>query len=325
MFRLGFCLILALIVVPILVAAQTTRNAARVGFPYPGTSECRSDARVESLYSELRKLGYVIGTNLHIDRKCYTNTSEIRNVLAGFVAAKVDVIIAPGPAAAIAARGLTRAIPIVCTSCGDPLDNGLVTSLARPGGNVTGFASLSAELIGKRLALLKETIPGLTRIGALINPDNPGTRATLRALDDASKVLRLRIERIEFRALGDFENAFKTAAASGIGAIIIQDDPFVLANRRRIADLMLALRLPASAGQLEITDEGLLMSYGVNREELYRRTAGYLDRILKGRKPGDLPFEQAEKFDFVVNLRTAKAIGIAIPYSIMVQATRIIE
>ena len=318
-------LVILLIVAPACVHAQTTRQVARIGFPYAGTSECRSDGRVEALLGELRNLGYATGKNLQLERKCYANADGMRKLLNGFISDRVDVIVVPGPAAAIAARALTRDIPIVCTSCGDPLDNGLVTSLARPGGNVTGFASLSAELIGKRLALLKEAVPGASRIGALINPENPGTRATLKALDDASKVLNVRIERFDYRALGDLENALKTAASTGIGAIIVQDDPFATANHRRIADMASRFRLPASAGVLESADAGLFMSYGVNREDLYRRTAGYLDRILKGAKPGDLPFEQAEKFDFVVNLRTAKAFGILVPHSILVQATRVIE
>ena len=319
------CLVLLLAAAPISVCAQTTKKVPRVGFPYAGTSECRTDGRVESLHAELRNLGYVIGRNLQLERKCYANAEEMRKLLDAFISAKVDVLLVPGPAPALAARALTRDIPVICTSCGDPLDNGLVNSLARPGGNVTGFASLSAELIGKRLALLKEAIPGASRIGALINPDNPGTRATLKALDDASRVLNVRIERFDYRALADLEKAFKTAVSTGLGAIIVPDDPFATANGKRIADLALAFRVPASAGVLESADAGLLMSYGVNREDLYRRAAGYLDRILKGARPGDLPFEQAETFDFVVNLRTAKTMGIAIPQTILLQATRLIE
>jgi putative ABC transport system substrate-binding protein len=292
---------------------------------YVGPKECPSDRRLESLHGELRSLGYVIGKNLVLDRRCFTNADEMRKLLNDFISERVDAILVPGPGPALAARALTREIPIVCASCGDPLDNGLVTSLARPDGNVTGFASLSAELIGKRLALLKEAIPNVSRIGALINPDNPGTRATLKALDDASKRLNVRIERIDYRALGDLENAFKTAASTGLGAIIVQDDPFATANAKRIADMALAFRLPASAGVLESAEAGLLMSYGVNREDLYRRMAGYIDRILKGTRPGDLPFEQAEKFDFIVNLKTAKAIGITMPQSVLVQATRVIQ
>ena len=325
MISLRCFLVLLLIAAPTCVFGQATKKVARVGFPYAGTSECKSDGRVDALYGELRSLGYGIGKNLQVDRRCYANADGMRKLLNGFISDRVDVIIVPAPAPAIAARALTRDIPILCTSCGDPLDNGLVTSLARPGGNVTGFASLSAELIGKRLALLKEAVPGASRIGALINPDNPGTRATLKALDDASKVLNVRIERFDYRALGDLESVLKTAASSGLGAIIVQDDPFATANHRRIAELALTFRLPASAGVLESADAGLLMSYGVNREDLYRRTAGYLDRILKGARPGDLPFEQAEKFDFIVNLKAAKAIGVTIPHAILVQATRVIE
>ena len=310
---------------PLVVLAQPGKSIPRIGVAVVGYSACNHNPRLESLYSGLRDLGYVIGSNLEVDCKGYADSSDMRKVLSGFVAAKVHVIVAGGPQPAKVARDLTRDIPIVCPSCGDPVGNGLVASLRRPGGNVTGFASLSAELIGKRLGLLKEAAPRIPRVAALISPDNPGTKLTLKALDDAGRALGLTIVRVEYRAIDDLDRVLEAVAATGAGAILIQDDPFLFVHRKRIADFALKHRLAASAGLTEFTDEGVLMAYGPDRNDMYRRTAGYLDRILRGTKAGDLPFEQAAKLDFVVNLKTAKAIGLAIPESILIHATRIIE
>jgi putative tryptophan/tyrosine transport system substrate-binding protein len=324
--RIGIsALTFLMLVTPKLAVAQPAGKVPRIGLTTAGPADCKLSLRDESLYRGFRDFGYVIGRNIRIDRKCFGNAEEARRILAGFVVAKVDVIMVGAPGPAIMVRDMTRDIPIVCWSCGDPLDNGLVASLSRPGGNVTGLASLSAELIGKRLGLLKEAIPRISRVAAVINPDNPGTRPTLKALDEASRILNLEILRVEFRTLDDFERVLRSAAEMGAGALLLQDDPLVYARRKQIAELALKLRLPASAGLNELVDEGLLMSYGPDRNDMLLRSAGYVDRILKGTKPGDLPFEQPAKFDLNLNLRTAKAIGVAFPSSILVQATRVIK
>jgi len=213
----------------------------------------------------------------------------------------------------------------VCGSCGDPVDNGLVTSLARPGGNVTGLASLSAELIAKRVELLKETLPELSRVAVLLYPGNPGTRLTLTALDAAGGTLGIKAHRLEVRSAGDFEKVFQLAAGAGAGAVLVPDDPLSVNERTRIAELALKHRLPAVAGHPQIAEAGVMMAYGPNRTDLYRRAASYVDRIFKGAKPADLPVEQPTKFELVINLKTAKALGLTIPQSLLVRADAIIQ
>jgi putative ABC transport system substrate-binding protein len=229
------------------------------------------------------------------------------------------------PAQAFAARAASKSIPIVCGSCGDPVDNGLVASLARPGGNVTGLASLSAELIAKRVELLKETIPGLSRVAVLLYPGNPGTRLTLRALDVAGGALDIEAHHLEVRNAADFEKVFQLAATAGAGAVLVPDDPLSVNERTRIAELALKHRLPAVAGHTQIAEAGVMMAYGPNRIDLYRRAATLVDKILKGAKPGDLPIEQPTKFELVINLKTAKALGVAIPQMVLLRADQVID
>jgi putative ABC transport system substrate-binding protein len=246
-------------------------------------------------------------------------------VLEELVRRKVDVIFVGQPFLAVAARRVTREIPIVCGSCGDPVENGLTVSLASPAGNVTGLASLSAELIGKRLELMKELFPGISRHAVFVFPGNPGIRVTSKALDAAGRNLGLEIQRIEIRGPGDFEGAFRSAARGGAGTVVLQDDPLLRPAATRIAELALKHRLPVSTGVLEVVEAGALMSYGPDRVDLYRRAAGFVDRILKGARPGDLPWEQATKLSLVLNLRTARALGVVVPQPFVLRADRIIE
>jgi putative ABC transport system substrate-binding protein len=273
----------------------------------------------------LRELGHVPGQTIVLEARTYTTAGELRTVLGELVGRKVDVIFVGQPFLALAAKQATRDIPIVCGSCGDPTENGLAASLARPGGNVTGLASLSAELIGKRLELMKELLPGIARVAALVFPSNPGTRATLKALDAAGQPLRVELQRVEIRSAGDFENAFRSAARTGAGAVLLQDDPLLRSAGANVAELALKHRLPLSAGVFELGEAGALMAYGPDRVDLYRRAAGFVDRILKGAKAGELPFEQASKFGLVLNLRTAKALGVTVPQSFLSRVDRVIE
>jgi putative tryptophan/tyrosine transport system substrate-binding protein len=311
---------------PLLAAeVQSAENVPTVGYLLIGSSECKISARDEAFYGGLRDLGYVPGQTITVDRKCFGTGDELRNLLSGFVDRKIDVIFVGAPALAIAARTATREIPIVCGSCGDPLENGLVASLARPGGNVTGLASQSAELIGKRVELLKEAVPKVSRVAALVNPENPGTRPTLKALDAAGRALGIEIQRVEFRNVGDFDKAFRLAATGGATAVLVQEDPHALAARIQIAQFALRHRLPTIAGVPEAAEAGTLIAYGPSRTALYRRAATFVDKILKGAKPGDLPIEQPTKYDLIINLKTAKAIGLAMPPSLMLQADRVIQ
>jgi len=316
---------MALALLPPGIAAQAAKQAPLIGFAEPGAKGCKPTARTEALYRGLQEAGYSLGRNVKVDRRCYAQDEEMRSALRAFIAAKVDAIVVSAPLPALVARDLSREVPIVCASCGDPLDNGLVQSLSRPGGNVTGFASLSAELIGKRVKLLKDAFPRLTRIAAIINPDNPGTRTTLKALEDSGGALGLAIDRIEFRKLDDLERALRALAGSGAGAILLQDDPYLFASRRQIGAVAQQLGLASSAGNIEFAEEGGLMAYGPDRLDLHRRSGLYVGRILNGARPGDLPFEQPAKFELVLNLRTAKAIGVTPSRAVLLQATRFIE
>jgi putative tryptophan/tyrosine transport system substrate-binding protein len=311
---------------PLLVAeAQPAGGVPTVGYLLPGPPQCKLAPRDEAFYQGLRDLGHIPGQNITVHRRCFRTADEMRTVLREFVSRKVDVIFVGAPALALAARVATGEIPIVCGSCGDPLENGLVASLARPGGNVTGLASQSAELIGKRVELLKEAVPRVSRVVALLNPDNPGTRTTLEALDEAGRALGIQIQRVEFRNVGELDGAFRSAATAGATAVLVQDDPHALAGRIQIAEFALRKRLPAVAGVPEYAEAGGLIAYGPNRIDLYRRAATFVDKILKGAKPGDLPIEQPTKYDLIINLKTAKAIGLTIPQPMLQRADRVIQ
>jgi putative tryptophan/tyrosine transport system substrate-binding protein len=305
-----------------LAQAQTgPRTLAYIGFQ----GEPAEGSPMRAVFVDrLRALGHAPGS-LKIEVWRWTNDSELRAAVSEALRAKPDVIFVGPPSAALAVRQASREIPIVCGSCGDPVQNGLAASLARPGGNVTGLASLSAELIGKRLAILKEVLPGVSRVAVFIYPDNPGTKSTLKELEAATKALRLNMQRFEIRGARDFEAAFGSAAAGGAGAVVLQDDPLNRAAANQIADLALKHRLPLSSGIVEVADAGALISYGPDRADLVRRASGVADKVLKGAKPGNLPFEQAVKFELVLNLRTAKMIGVAVPPAVLVRADRVIE
>ena len=310
---------------PVPVDAQSTPRVPRVGYVgFQGELLEASPLR-DAFVRGLRDLGYVPGKNITLDVRRWATGDELRQVLSELVRLKSDVIFVGPPIAAMAAKQATRDIPIVCGSCGDPVENGLAASLARPGGNVTGLASLSAELIGKRVELLKELLPGVSRVAVFVFPANPGTPPTLRAIDAAGRTLGIEMLRVEIRGSGDFENAFRSAAAGGAGAVVLQDDPLNRTARAQIADLALRHRLPVSSGIPEVAEAGALMAYGPDRPDMSRRAAGHVDKILKGAKPADLPFEQVTKLDLVVNLKTAKALGLAIPQSFLLRADRVIE
>ncbi|MGQ0512505.1 MAG: ABC transporter substrate-binding protein [Betaproteobacteria bacterium] len=279
----------------------------------------------EAFLAGLRDAGYVPGQNLVIEARRYSSEGELRNAIADLSRLKAAVLVVGPPGTAATARHATQNVPIVCASCGDPVENGLAASLARPGGMVTGVASLSAELLGKRLAQLKEMLPGTTRIAAAVFPRNPGTAATLKALESAGRVLGLEILRVEVRGAADVEPVFRAAAAGKASAMLLQDDPMLRTVRAQIGSASLKYRIPASTGVPEVAEAGALIAYGPDRVAMMRRTATFVDRILKGAKPGELPFEQVAKLDLIVNARTAKALGIVIPPAIVLQASRVIE
>jgi putative tryptophan/tyrosine transport system substrate-binding protein len=237
----------------------------------------------------------------------------------------VEVIVASGTPAPLAAKNATKTIPIVMASAGDPVGTGLVASLARPGGNVTGQSTLTPDLGRKRLQLVKELIPGVSRVAVLWNAANPYTMLLVRELEAAARTFRVQIQSLVVRGPDDFENVLPTAISGGAGALVVVDDPLTVSHRTQIVSFASQHRLPAMYGFREFAEAGGLIAFGANLADLYRRAAIYVDKILKGAQPGDLPVAQPTKFELVINLKTAKALGLTIPPSLLARADQVIE
>jgi putative tryptophan/tyrosine transport system substrate-binding protein len=274
----------------------------------------------------LRELGWVEGENVVFERRYAENRLErLPELAADLVRLKVDVIVATGTLAPLAAKRATSTIPIVMTGAGDPLGTGLVDSLARPGGNVTGMSLMAPELGGKRLELLKELLPRLARVAVLWNAANPYSALVFKQVQAAGTTLGIEVQSLEVRQPDDFDRAFETVRRQHPDALMTVDDPLTINHRKRIADFAVGQLLPTLQGFREFVTAGALMSYGANVVDLARRAAGYVDKILKGAKPADLPVQQPTKFELVINLKTAKAIGITIPPSLLARADEVIE
>jgi putative ABC transport system substrate-binding protein len=281
---------------------------------------------LEAFHRSLRELGYVEGRNLVLeDRSAEGRSERLPNLAAELVRLNVDVLVAPDPPSAAAAKAATKSIPIVIRSSNDPVEAGFVASLARPGGNITGVYSLYAELTPKRLEILKEAIPRLARVAVLWNPDFPGTLPRWDETQIAAKALGLELHSLEVRRSEELEEAFKSALAARAGAVITLRNPIFVTQKHRLIALAARARLPAMYDEREFIDAGGLMAYGANLDELYRRTGAYADKILKGAKPGDLPVEQPTKLELVINLKTARALGLTMPPSLLLRAARVIE
>ncbi|HET8564415.1 MAG TPA: ABC transporter substrate-binding protein, partial [Candidatus Binatia bacterium] len=239
---------------------------------------------------------------------------------------KVDIVVAVVTQASLAAKKATGRIPIVMIGVSDPVGSGLVTSLARPGANITGTSSMTAEVVGKQLELLKETLPKVSRVAALWNPANPIFQAIqLRETEDAARALGVRLQLVEARGPDEIDLAFAAVARERTRALLLLNDPVFNAHRKRIADLSAKHRLPAVSGTLEYTEAGGLMAYGPSFPDMYRRAATYVDKIFKGAKPAELPVEQPTKFELVINLKTAKQIGLTIPPNVLARADKVIK
>ncbi len=281
--------------------------------------------RLEALRAGLRDLGYVEGRNITFEFRWADGKYErLPELAAELVRLKPDVLVTFANQAAQAAKRASTTIPIVIPSTGDAVDTGLITSLARPGGNITGSTHFGRELIAKRLELLKEAAPRIARVACLVNPTEKSSEPTLRALEVAAKSLKLEVQSFAISKHNEFESAFATMAKRRVDAIVLNEQPIFIVNAKTIMNLAAKQRLPSS-GFTEIADAGGLIGYGVNFPDLYRRAAYFVDRILKGANPGDLPVEQPSRFDFAVNLKTARALGIKVPNSILVRATKVIE
>jgi ABC-type uncharacterized transport system substrate-binding protein len=308
------------------VAGQQISKIPRIGFLAVGSRQGRAFL-IEGFRQGLREHGYVEGQNIVIEYRFSEDRNDRLPALAAeLVAMKVRLILASGTPASFAAKEATSTIPIVMGGiAADPVETGLVATLARPGGNITGMSMMTSQLGGKRLELLQRALSGLTRVAVFWNPPNPAYGPILKELEAAAQTLRLKLQRLEVRVPGDFEGAFEAAVTQRAGALILPGDPLVTNRPRMLADLALKYRLPAMMDIKEFVEAGGLMSLGLDLVESYRRAATYVDKILKGAKPAELPMEQPTKFDLFVNLKTARVLGLTIPQSVLLQATRVIQ
>jgi ABC-type uncharacterized transport system substrate-binding protein len=306
--------------------AQQTGKVFRVGFLDASTAS-GSAVLVDAFRQELTKLGWVAGKNITIEyRFAEGKNDRLPELAADLVRLKVDLIITAGAPPVLAAKKATTTIPIVMAAVGDPVgwDVGLVTSLARPGGNVTGFSALSAELGTKRLEILRDSVSKLARVGLLW--PGVGQASQMKQLRAAAPALKLKLEEIATQTDSkSLENAFQTAKQKRVNAIMTTQNRTFFSERKWIAELAVKYRLPAIYFQKEFVDEGGLMSYGADFDDLFRRAAVYVDKILKGAKPADLPVQQATKFEFVINLKAAKQIGLTIPVRVLERANKVIK
>jgi putative ABC transport system substrate-binding protein len=310
------------------VDAQQTGKIFRIGFLDNSTASGMA-VLVKAFLQELSKLGWIEGKNFTIEYRFGENKGAERmpELAVDLVRLKVDLIVATAGPSVLAAKGATTTIPIVMTNPGDPVGEGMVASLAWPGGNVTGNSSLTVELNTKRLEILKDAVPKLARVGLLRPPvDNISLDLQMKALRAAAVYLKLKLEEIETqRDPKGLEGAFQTAKQKQVNAILTLSTRIFFAERKRIVELAGKYRLPAIYFSKEFVDEGGLMSYGADFEDLYRKAAHYVDKILKGTKPADLPVQQAMRFEFIISLKAAKQIGHTIPYELLARANQVIK
>jgi putative ABC transport system substrate-binding protein len=323
------CIVIAVMLQTFTVMAQAQQPGKifRIGYLDP-TTVSGSAANLETFRQELSKLGWIEGKNLVFEyRFAEGKPGRSPELAAELVRLKVDLIVTTGNPPALAAQKATSTIPIVMTGVVDPVAIGLVASLARPGGNVTGFGSLAEQLITKRLEVLKDAVPKLDRVGLLkLSTSNPGEELQLKELRVAALALKVKLEEIETqRDAKGLEIAFQTAKQKQVKAIMMPALRFFSTERKRIVELAVKYRLPAIHFQKGFVDEGGLMSYGPDNTDLYSRVAGYVDKILKGAKPADLPVQQAMKFEFVINLKAAKQINLIIPPEVLARANKVIK
>ena len=317
----------ALLAAPFNTGAQQPAKIARIGFL--ALDLVGNPRGMEPFRQGLRDLGYVEGHNVVIEfRDAERRLERLPSLAAELVALKVDAIVAPAVLAAQAAKQATSVLPIVFAGVADPVTDGLVASLARPGGNVTGLSNLSPELVGKRLELLKQAIPAVSRVAVLWQPGSgmEGTdKYTLKQAEVAARVLGVQLQIVEARAPADLDRAFSDMIRDRAEAFTVLGTPMFFTERRRLVGIAGRHRLPSMYSSRQFVDAGGLMAYGTNLDDLIRRTAGYVDKILKGAKPGDLPVEQPTKFELIINLKTAKALGITIPKSLLGRADEVIS
>ncbi len=316
--------VVVLLAVAVIAEAQQQKKIPRIGYQ----SASSSGEREEAFRQGLREMGYVEGQNIVIEwRFAQGKTDQVPRNAAELVRLKIDVIVTGGPTDTRAAKGATSTIPIVMTNDNDPVGTGIVASLARPGGNITGLTTLSAELSGKRLELLKETLPRLSHVVALRGRPSQSSAETLhlKETQDAARSLGLKLQFQDLKEPDDLNRAFDAITKARTEALIVTGGPIASANRKRIVEFAAKNRLPAIYYRREFVEEGALMSYGTSPNDLSRRAAWYVDKILKGVKPADLPVEQPLKFEFIINLKAAKQIGLTIPPNVLARADKVIK
>ena len=324
--RISVCLLATLVLITTSVEAQPPRKIRRIGFLAVNTPS--ADKHLDEAFKQsLRELGWIEGRNSTIEyRSAEGNADRLPALAAELVDSKVDVIVsAGGTPGAQAAKKATGTIPIVFTSSGDPVATGLVASLARPGGNLTGLSGVGPDLSVKKVELLKEIMPKISRVAFIWNPGNAANAIALRETEAAAREVRWQVQSVEVRGPHEFEAAFSAMSKARAPAVIVQSDQSFRSKLSRLAELAVKNRLPTMLPQREYVEAGGLMSYGETLAERYRRAAVFVDKILKGAKPGDLPVQQPTKFELVINLKTAKQIGLTIPLNVLARADRVIK
>jgi putative ABC transport system substrate-binding protein len=325
MIRILFVVVLGFVWAALTAHAQGADRLLRIGFL--GNSTATLEANLIGPFRDgLRELGYVEGQNILIEYRWAEGKYErFPALIAELIALKVDVIVTAGTPASLAVKKATTSVPLVMIAVGDPVGTGLVASLARPGGNATGVTSISPELEGKRLELLREVFPGVARIAVLWNPVSPFQVVAEKEVQAAAGVLRIPVLSLGVRAAEELDNAFAAILREQANALLVLADRLFLHNRERIMEFAAKNRLPGVHAYRELVEAGGLMSYGPSYADLHRRAATYVDKILKGARPSDLPVERPTKFELVVNLKAAKALGIDIPQSVLLRADEMIE
>jgi putative ABC transport system substrate-binding protein len=319
-------LAVAVLVVPLASEAQQAGRVVRIGLLSIGASDPADAARWKAFRERLRELGYVEGQNVVFEARLGEGqVGRLRGLAAELLNAKDDILVTAGSQAAVAAKGATSSIPIVMATGGDPVELGLAAGLARPGGNVTGVVSLIGVLTVKRLELLKQLIPRASRVAILRNPENRSSALSLRAAEGAAKSLGLGVQDFGVRDPRELDAAFAAMKRARADAGILTENTGFIAERRRIADLAVTHRLPMMFAAREYVEAGGLVSYGTDYLDMFRRAAMYVDKILKGAKPADLPVEQPTKFELVINLKSATAHGLTIPQSLLLRADEVIQ
>ena len=322
-----FCFALGAMLIALCASAEAQQPAKipRIGF-LTATPLASIPARIETFRQGLRDVGYVEGKNIVIEyRDGDGKPDRFREVAADLVRLKVDVIVTGGLTVTRRVKEATSTIPIVMAQDIDPVGSGFIASLARPGGNITGLSTLAPEISGKQLELLKEAVPKLTRVAVLGTSNTPGNAHSLKETESAAGVLGVQVQYFDVFGAKDFENAFRAADKAHANALLALASPVINSQRRQVIELAIKNRLPAIYARSEFVEEGGLMTYGVNINDLFRRAAIFVDKILKGAKPADLPVEQPTKFEFIVNLKTAKQIGLTIPPNVLARADKVIR